>query len=290
MKIGDFAKLTKLPVKTIRYYSDLGLLTPKEINKFNNYREYDFVQLIEINRILALKEAGFTLAEIKKLLKNHISSSDFLSLLETKLEEAKQEQTLTNIRISNIQARIKNINLEEDYRTMLEVNIKRTEPIWVASIREQDRNIHEFSQNFEVLDNDLKTHGVKETGPILMIYHEEVHGLSGTNEGARDDWEACVQIEKEYISGNPKIKVHQLPAVEKAASIVYKGPHGTMGSVLDSFLEWCKLNDMEWGYPYREIFHVAGKEYPDAVCPSVRDVTEDDDNHNFITEMQFPLR
>jgi len=290
MKIGDFAKLTKLPVKTIRYYSDLGLLTPKAVNRFNNYREYDFAQLIEINRILALKEAGFTLAEIKKLLKSHISTSDFLSLLEKKLEEAKQEQTLTSIRISNIQARIKNINLEEDYQTMLEVNIKRTEPIWVASIREQDRNIHEFSQNFAVLDEDIKTHGIKETGPIFMIYHGDVHGIFGINKAAQDDWEACVQIEKEYVSNNPKIKVHQIPAAEKVASLIHKGPHGSAEPVLKSFFEWCTLNGMEWSYPYREIFHVAGKEYPDAVCPSVRDVTEDDDNNNFITEMQFPLK
>jgi DNA-binding transcriptional MerR regulator len=276
LKIGDFAKLTNLPIKTIRYYSEIGLLTPKAVDKWTNYREYDFDQLIEISRILALKEAGLTLTEIKKLLQNHISKSDFLSLLETKLEEAKQEQLITTQRIANLQARIKHINLEEDYKAMVEINVKNIESIWVASIREKDVPINEFSGNFGIVSDDVKAHGIKEVGPWMFITHEDLNNIKYSEEG-RGDWEACAQIEKGYISDNSKIKVYQLPAVDNVACFIHNGPWGAaMKSTFDDFFEWCRLNGMEWKFPNRQIFHVGER--------------ENSDWNTFVTEMQYPLK
>lgn len=64
MKIGEFSKSVNIPVKTIRYYAEIGLLTPKAVGGENKYRYYGTEQIVELNKILALKEAGFTLKEI----------------------------------------------------------------------------------------------------------------------------------------------------------------------------------------------------------------------------------
>ena len=65
-KIGEFSKLCQISVKTLRYYSDIGLLCPKEVDPFTGYRMYSGSQLQEAIQILALKELGFSLDEIRE--------------------------------------------------------------------------------------------------------------------------------------------------------------------------------------------------------------------------------
>ena len=65
-KIGEFAKKSNLSVKTLRFYDELGLLIPAEVDVFSNYRYYDDHNLQEARMIDNLKEAGFTLEEIKE--------------------------------------------------------------------------------------------------------------------------------------------------------------------------------------------------------------------------------
>ena len=65
-KIGDFAKRCEVTVQTLRWYDKLGLLTPDYIDKFTGYRYYNTEKAVEVQRITALKEIGFSLEEIKR--------------------------------------------------------------------------------------------------------------------------------------------------------------------------------------------------------------------------------
>lgn len=69
-KIGEFSKLVNVPVKTLRYYDEISLFKPKEVDIFSNYRYYLESQINDLNIILELKEAGFMLEEIKKYWNN----------------------------------------------------------------------------------------------------------------------------------------------------------------------------------------------------------------------------
>ena len=85
-KIGEFAKLTNIPVKTLRYYDEINLLKPEEIDLFSGYRYYSDKQKEDLEIILALKEAGFSLEEIKKN-KDNYSDEIMLKKKETLLRE-----------------------------------------------------------------------------------------------------------------------------------------------------------------------------------------------------------
>ena len=65
-KIGEFAKLTNVSVKTLRYYDEINLLKPEEVDLFSGYRYYSDRQKEDLELILALKEAGFSLEEVKR--------------------------------------------------------------------------------------------------------------------------------------------------------------------------------------------------------------------------------
>ena len=76
LKIGEFAKIFNVTIKTIRFYEEKELLKPCYIDKYSGYRYYDDENIKQMNQILYLKKLGFSLDEIKKydekLVKNKI--------------------------------------------------------------------------------------------------------------------------------------------------------------------------------------------------------------------------
>ena len=68
IKIGEFSKLVQVPVPTLRYYDQIGLLKPVTVDRFTGYRYYSAGQLPRLHRILALKGLGFSLEQIGAVL------------------------------------------------------------------------------------------------------------------------------------------------------------------------------------------------------------------------------
>ena len=62
--IGEFSQIAQVPRSLLRYYDEIDLLKPAEIDQWTNYRYYSVTQLPRLNRILALKELGLTLEQI----------------------------------------------------------------------------------------------------------------------------------------------------------------------------------------------------------------------------------
>lgn len=120
MKIGDFALLTNIPVKTLRYYDDIGLLNPAHIDN-SNYRYYGAKQLVELNKIIELKETGFTLNEIKIIAKEEMNQKELLRMLKGKLILAKKERQYADIKIANIESQIYKITNKEHKRMILDI-------------------------------------------------------------------------------------------------------------------------------------------------------------------------
>ncbi len=117
MKIGEFAKLCGTKITVLRHYDKEKLLMPENTDKFSGYRYYSSEQILTFHRITALKNAGFSLQEIKDILssektKDEITEifsrkeKEFLSALEN-LKEAKLIMTKLNIEFRNDRAVIK---------------------------------------------------------------------------------------------------------------------------------------------------------------------------------------
>ena len=81
IKIGDFAKIFDVSIKTIRFYEEKGLLNPAYIDIYTGYRYYDENNINEMSGILALKSLGLELKEIKNFDKKLIDQkiSDYKS-------------------------------------------------------------------------------------------------------------------------------------------------------------------------------------------------------------------
>jgi len=74
-RIGEFSKMSKTTVKTLRYYDEIGLLKPGETDRFTGYRLYGSEQLLQLHRIQELRQIGLSIREISLILSGHDSEA-----------------------------------------------------------------------------------------------------------------------------------------------------------------------------------------------------------------------
>src|SRR5689334_466134 len=105
-KIGDFSKLSCVSVKTLRYYDELGLLKPAHVDRFTGYRYYSADQLPRLNRILALKDLGFSLEQTMRLLEDAMLPAQIREILLMKQAELYQHVQGEQARLVRVEARL----------------------------------------------------------------------------------------------------------------------------------------------------------------------------------------
>ncbi|SFD93721.1 DNA-binding transcriptional regulator, MerR family [Bacillus sp. OV194] len=88
--IGQMAKLHNIPVKTLRYYDEIGLFTPVNVDPVSGYRYYSIEQFELLDIIYYLKSMGVPLKQIKlQLEKRNLNS--FLDILQKHKEDAEEK-------------------------------------------------------------------------------------------------------------------------------------------------------------------------------------------------------
>lgn len=85
-RIGEFSKLTKVTVKTLRYYDEIGLLKPAHTDRWNGYRYYQLCQTDALFKIRDYHEAGLTTEEIRRIMRGEDPAS-VLAIKKTEFEE-----------------------------------------------------------------------------------------------------------------------------------------------------------------------------------------------------------
>ena len=104
-RIGEFSKLTGIPIRTLRYYDSIDLFKPSEVDLFTSYRYYKEEQVKDLELINELKEVGFTLEEIRDNW-NNFSEALFLKRKE-KLLESKELKNEANNKTDIIRSKLK---------------------------------------------------------------------------------------------------------------------------------------------------------------------------------------
>ena len=103
--IGEFARHGRVSVRMLRHYDTIGLLRPASVDAATGYRFYQAGQLAELNRIIALKDLGFTLQQVQAILAEQVSAAELRGMLklrraEIQAEKARLEAELENSRFA----------------------------------------------------------------------------------------------------------------------------------------------------------------------------------------------
>lgn len=109
-RIGDFSKIAQVSGRLLRYYDELGLLSPEFTDPQTGYRYYSARQLPQLNRILVLKELGLSLEQVAHLLARETSTDEMrgmLALRKAQIEQLVQEEME---RLHVVEARLQQID------------------------------------------------------------------------------------------------------------------------------------------------------------------------------------
>jgi DNA-binding transcriptional MerR regulator len=110
--IGDFARLGGVSVRTLRHYDEIGLLRPTTVDPDTGYRGYSAAQLGQINRIMALKELGLSLTQVRVLL-DGVTLGELRGMLLLRRAQLEHELDQHNNQLLGIEARLRSIARED---------------------------------------------------------------------------------------------------------------------------------------------------------------------------------
>lgn len=266
LKIGDFSKLSQVSVKALRLYDQMGLLKPLHVDNFTGYRYYSAEQLPRLNRILAFKDLGFSLEQIAKLLDENLPTAQIRGMLRLKQGEIQQLVETEQARLTRVEARLKQIE-QENNMPKYEVVIKKAEPIQVVSIREILPDYASIGRLYDELHEYLKQQQVQFGDYYAGIWHDQGY------KDADVDGEAVISIAG-LVKGNERIKVYDLPGLEAIACLIHHGSYETISQAYATLVSWIEANGYKITGANREVYIIGGNEQT---------------HESYVTEVQFPV-
>lgn len=267
IKIGDFARLAGVSVETLRHYDELGLLTPVKVDQFTGYRLYSAAQLARVNRILALKDFGFSLRQIGEAL-DGLTLEQLFGML--KMSRAQAELALADerARLTRIESRLKQMEQEKEL-SEYDVVLKEVPKTLVASCRvtipTNDQVARVLGGAFDAAYGLVRGSAAKETGPCLALWHQPASVL------VNEDAEAAVQIDR-AVTGSEQVRVYEIPATQ-VISVIHQGSYSNFKQAHAVLLSWMESNGYEMAGPIREVYVHEAK--PDESAA--------------VTEIQYPV-
>ena len=261
-KIGMFAAMNHVTVKTLRFYEEQGLLMPACINQENGYRYYTLSQMAVLHQITALKMAGFTLEEIA-----HIhSGADEEAVLRKKKSDL----------IARIAELTRQIAVVDGYLSKKKTGLSH--PVLIKTIPETTVaamrvRIESYDSLFDVMP---KMGVLMEKAGCECALPE--YCFTGYLEPGYKDEDILVEI-CEAVTGAKQemggLYFRTLPEIQ-AACIFHRGSYGTLPESYETVLKYIEENGYEIAGAIRESY--------------IDGVWNQEEESGWLTEIQVPVR
>ncbi|MEV4949136.1 MerR family transcriptional regulator [Streptomyces sp. NPDC053755] len=264
--IGDFARHGRVSVRMLRHYDAIGLLRPAHVDPHSGYRFYEADQLARLNRVIALKELGLTLDQVRVILDERVGAEELRGML--RLRQAELETALAEAagRLAQVGSRLRAIESEGRMSTQ-DVVIKKVPPVRLAELSGVAAGFGPgeigpvIQPLFDRLCERLAAAGVSGFGPGIASYEDAgngdgsvvVHAGMTVPDGAEADGVDFVV----------------LPGLEEAATVVHRGPMDDILPTAQTLATWIDAHGYRSAGYARELY---------LECP--------DDRSKWVTELQ----
>lgn len=111
---GQFSRIARVSKRLLQFYDEEGVFIPAKIDPHTGYRSYQAQQLAELNRILALKEIGLSLGEIRSVIRRGITQDEVRDLLRQKQADLQAEMQSSLRRLRALESRLADQPLSGD--------------------------------------------------------------------------------------------------------------------------------------------------------------------------------
>jgi DNA-binding transcriptional MerR regulator len=250
--IGDFAKLGRVSVRMLRHYDSLGLLVPAQVDAGSGYRSYRAEQLRRLNRILALKDLGFTLQQVQSILDEKLGAGELRGMLRMRRAQLQEQLTADAARLTSVEARLRTIEREGRMSTD-DVVVKPVPPARVAELTAvaasyEGADIGPVIQPlYQELFRRLDVAGVRMAGPPIAYYDP---APAESAEAVTVHAAATVAVEPD---AGYDFAVLDLPELPNAATIVHHGSMDEADRSMHTLAQWIDDNGYKMEGYAREV-------------------------------------
>ena len=270
LSIGEFSNICKVSTKTLRYYAEIGLILPNEINPENGYRYYSIEQLETMLMINRLKSYHFSLEEIKTILCSEEMREEKLF---RELSRKKKELADEIVKAQTILDQLKEdlailsqgkplLSYMEDY----DVQLVEVPTMCILSLRKMIQEYafaEEYPQCFGRLFKRIRDNGLTVPAPPMVLFHSEEYTPLGL------DTEFAVPV-KEAVTGTRDLS----PGL--CLKTILYGSYSQLPSVYAKQREWAEKEGYMGTNALYEVY--------------VTDPSQVSDESALVTEIYFPVK
>ena len=264
IRIGEFSKLAKTTVKTLRFYDEIGLFRPLFVDD-NGYRYYDIGQLNDLTRIVRLRALGFPIGSVREI----VSGGDVRAAFSLRLRELEEERNRLDERILLLRkyaAKAEKGDFMEKYEAQeieLPKGIVYCRKGVIPTMADLFSFILEAGAEAKAHNPDLKC-----LGYCYVVY------------GAKEYKEENVEVEyAEMVEArgvdSENICFKQIYP-QKAVAVTHTGSYAKLGEAYAFALNWVKERGYEIAAPVREVY--------------VDGCWNKDSEEEYRTQIQIPVR
>jgi DNA-binding transcriptional MerR regulator len=253
-KIGDFSRLCMVPVSALRYYAELGLLEPAAVDPSSGYRYYTAAQLRLVNRIVALKELGLALDEIRAVLSESLGAGELRGMLRLKQAEASRRVAEEQQRLERVEARLRLIE-QEGRMPEQEVVVKSVPEVRGLGMRAKVAGPAGIAEVFGDGFAGLGRAGAGLAGPPLVVYHDPEFSPESIDMEVVYPVAPGVKGPLATPAGRT-LGARTVPGGEVAV-LLHVGPYETLGESYQALAGWIGQHGYRVSGPPREIYLTA---------------------------------
>jgi DNA-binding transcriptional MerR regulator/effector-binding domain-containing protein len=265
--IGDFARHGRVTVRMLRHYDAIGLLRPASVDPHSGYRGYEAAQLSRLNRVVALKDLGFTLEQVAAIIDDKVGIDELRGMLRLRRAELQNQLAVDRARLAAVEARLRSIETE-GVMPVEDVQVKKVPPVRVAEVSGVAASFEPVSITpvigplYDELMSRLGRAGVEPVGPPIAYYEDTPDGGVLVH--------TAVPVNADAVEG---VEIVDLPGIERAATIVHHGDMDNVLSTIQTLATWIDDNGHTSAGYNREVY---------LECT--------DDRSTWVTELQEPLK
>jgi DNA-binding transcriptional MerR regulator len=271
-RIGEFSRLARVSIKTLRHYDDEGLLRPTHVSK-NGYRYYSAAQLDTLQRILVLRDLGFSITEIRTLLVANFDAEVLAAKLDIRRSELAGQIAQDQNRLRRLDAFRHFLLNPAAHRPV--VTVRSVPAIEVHAVRRRLARLKDVHEIFESAEASVAQYASRADASPFLVFHDQDYRYSNV------DVEVCIPI-KPCGPGS----VRTIEEIPSAGCLTFSGSYDRAPALYGSMLQWLKYSGLRIGGPLREVYHrfganQAGYQLADRVLATT--------SEDYITELQVPV-
>ena len=265
-KIGDFSKLTRVSIRMLRYYDEIGIFKPAKIDDFTGYRYYSATQIKTINLIVSLRDMGFNVAEISEVIKENTDErlakklKDKKGQVEGSISKEKEKLEKLNAAINNLKK--EGVNMSYNVKTKSVPSYK------VISLRDIIPSYENEGVLWERLSGYMSEKKIKMGTVCFATYYDEEYKESDVDVEVAISVDKLLENEKEFV-------YKETDPIDKVVSILVPGDYSNIAPAFEYMGKWIEEN----GY---------------SICGNARQYEikgpwDEKDPKNYLTEIQMPV-